>query len=104
MPSGDTESAPSEKNALPSASSFPSSSTSSPSSGLPSSGIGGVTSPSRTRRRQLMAYCLPSSVREYRHQFPLRTGTDRSVSWVRALISSNTAERRSPSPDVSASV
>jgi hypothetical protein len=38
--------------------------------------------------RQWIPYCLPSSVREYHHQPPLRTGTDRSVSRMRALISS----------------
>jgi len=46
-----------------------------------------MTSPGRTARRQCTAYCWPFTVLAYSHQPPLRTGTDRSLSWVRALIS-----------------
>ncbi len=38
-----------------------------------------------------MRYGFPSSVRVKYHQPPLRNGTDRSVSWVRPLISSKIA-------------
>ena len=42
-------------------------------------------------------------VREF-HQRPLRTGTDRSLSWVRALISSKICSRSAARWPVSASV
>ena len=50
------------KKSWPAASSFPSSRTSSPSSGWPSAGIGGMSSPGLTSRRQYTAYCWPSTV------------------------------------------
>ncbi len=63
-----------------------------------------MTSPGRTARRQCTAYCWPSTVLAYCHQPPLRTGTDRSLSWVRALISAKIWSWSLLSPAVAASV
>ena len=90
---------PTEKNGLPSASTLPSSRTSSPGISTPASTAGGVQSAtglpvSWARTRHWMPYSLPSTERLKYHQPSLRFGTDRSVSWVRPLISWKIASRR----------
>ena len=50
----------------------------------------GVSGTSASRLRQNTGYDLPSIVRVTYHQPPWSTGTERSVSWTRDLISSNT--------------
>ena len=89
---------PTAKNGLPSASRLPSRRTSSPGMTTPASTAGGVQSATRSpvswpRTRQWMPYSLPSTERVKYHQPSLRFGTERSVSWVRPLISWKMASR-----------
>jgi hypothetical protein len=84
-PLGLTSSAPKAKKGWPSASAFWSRIVCSPSP---------APAPSRSSaavRRTWMGYDSPSTVRARYHQSPFRTGAERSVSWVRPLISSKMA-------------
>ncbi len=96
--------APSEKNSWPSASTLESSRICSSGASTPASTAGGSQSPGSAGHRLRIAYESPSTVRLKYHQSPWRTGTDRSVSRVRALISPKIVSRRPARCTVRASV